>query len=87
MSGPARGPGQAAGSRQGPWLSLSPGLPRLRSAGSGGRAVCMATAARVTGDSSLSCHGAMATACMASASKANTQPLIGFALITPAEFS
>lgn len=37
----------------------------------------LVTAARVTGDSSLSCHGAMATAGMASASKANTPPLIG----------
>lgn len=38
MSGPARGPGQAARSSPGPRMSLSQRLPELLSAGSGGRA-------------------------------------------------
>ncbi|XP_029897603.1 uncharacterized protein LOC115352937 isoform X1 [Aquila chrysaetos chrysaetos] len=50
-----------------------------------GRSVHIVT--RLTGDSSLSCHSSMVTACTASASKANTQALIKFALILLAEFS
>lgn len=40
------------------------------------------------GDGSLSCHSSMATECMASTSKANTQALIRFVLIViPVELS
>lgn len=52
-----------------------------------GRSVHIVTATRLTGDSSLSCHSSMVTACMASTSKANTQALIKFALIILVEFS
>lgn len=46
-----------------------------------GRSVRVVTATGLTSDSSLSCHSSMATACMASTSKANTQALIEFALM------
>lgn len=83
LSGPARGTGQAAGSRKGSWMSLSPICTSPLRGERGGSRLSPARAARVTGDSSFCCQGAMATASTAPASRANTPPLIGLALITP----
>lgn len=89
MSGPVKGTAAGSSVQLGLVDETLPDAEQDHFCGEGGqgRSENIVTATWLTGDSSLSCHSSMVTACMAFTSKASTQALIKFALIIVMEFS